>query len=126
MPWGASAGRHALQQYTGPARCLREPPCQFPGDRWRAQLASRRSPTSCLLTCWAPRPLLQIFDLESNYFQISNSMGNAVRGYEGFLGGSKKAAPPVQPEERLFSWSSVSGQLGGGGSGAAAVAAGGD
>lgn len=43
-------------------------------------------------------------------------MGNAVRGYEGFLGGSKKsAAPPVQPEERLFSWSSITGQLGAGG-----------
>lgn len=40
-------------------------------------------------------------------------MGNAIRGYEGFLGASKKsAAPPVQPEERLFSWSSITGQLG--------------
>lgn len=58
--------------------------------------------------------LPQIFDLETNYFQISSAMGNAVRGYEGFLGGSKKsAAAPVQPEERLFSWSSLTGQLGG-------------
>lgn len=39
-------------------------------------------------------------------------MGNAIRGYEGFLGPSKKAAPPVLPEERLFSWSSVTGQVG--------------
>lgn len=48
-------------------------------------------------------------------------MGNAIRGYEGFLGGSKKAAPPVQPEERLFSWSSVTGhlQLGGAAAGGA-------
>ena len=107
------------------AGCLREPspPPPPPGHRrschhpWPADHPP--------LTAVRP-PLLQIFDLESNYFQISNSMGNAVRGYEGFLGGSKKAAPPVQPEERLFSWSSVSGQLGGGGGGAAAAAAGGD
>lgn len=57
----------------------------------------------------------QIFDLESNYFQVSSAMGNAIRGYEGFLGPSKKAAPPVLPEERLFSWSSVTGQVGTGG-----------
>ena len=49
-------------------------------------------------------------------------MGNAIRGYEGFLGGSKRTAPPVQPEERLFSWSSLTGQLGGPAAGAAADA----
>ncbi|KAL4447911.1 hypothetical protein ABPG75_005130 [Micractinium tetrahymenae] len=54
----------------------------------------------------------QIFDLESNYFQVSSAMGNAIRGYEGFLGPSKKTAPPVLPEERLFSWSSLTGQVG--------------
>ena len=42
---------------------------------------------------------------------MSSAMGNAIRGYEGFLGGSKKTAAPVQPEERLFSWSSVTGGL---------------
>ncbi|PRW50892.1 Chromatin modification-related MEAF6 [Chlorella sorokiniana] len=63
----------------------------------------------------------QIYDLETNYFQVSSAMGNAIRGYEGFLGGSKtRAPPPVQPEERLFSWSSMTGQLGVGG-GAAGV-----
>ena len=51
--------------------------------------------------CW----FLQIYDLESNYFGVSSAMGNAIRGYEGFLGASKKVAPAVQPEERLFSWS---------------------
>lgn len=56
----------------------------------------------------------QIFDLESNYFQVSSGMGNAIRGYEGFLGASKKTAPPVQTAERLFSWSSVTGQIGAG------------
>ncbi len=40
---------------------------------------------------------LQIYDLETNYFQVSSAMGNAIRGYEGFLGGSKtRAPPPVQ------------------------------
>ena len=37
-------------------------------------------------------------------------MGNAIRGYEGFLGGNKKQPPTLQ-EERLFSWSSITGQL---------------
>ncbi|KAL4442406.1 hypothetical protein ABPG77_004990 [Micractinium sp. CCAP 211/92] len=57
----------------------------------------------------------QIFDLESNYFQVSSAMGNAIRGYEGFVGPTKKTAPPVLPEERLFSWSSATGQVGTGG-----------
>ncbi|PSC73841.1 pyruvate dehydrogenase kinase [Micractinium conductrix] len=60
----------------------------------------------------------QIYDLESNYFGVSSAMGNAIRGYEGFLGASKKVAPAVQPEERLFSWSSITGQAAGGGGGA--------
>lgn len=36
----------------------------------------------------------------------------AIAGYEGFLGGSSVANRKMvlKPEERLFSWSSVSGQ----------------
>lgn len=67
--------------------------------------------TACSAPAWAPPQ--QIFDLESNYFQVSSAMGNAIRGYEGFLGPAKKTAPPILPEERLFSWSSVTGQVGG-------------
>ena len=44
----------------------------------------------------------QIFDLETNYFQVSSAMGNAIRGYEGFLGGGKtRAPPPVQVRLRV-------------------------
>ena len=54
----------------------------------------RPAPTSTLPPLHPP---LQIYDLETNYFQVSSAMGNAIRGYEGFLGGSKtRAPPPVQ------------------------------
>ena len=52
----------------------------------------------------------QIYDLETKYLETANPMGNAIRGYEGFLGGNKKQPPTLQ-EERLFSWSSITGQL---------------
>uniref|UniRef100_A0A1D2A1Z3 Chromatin modification-related protein MEAF6 n=1 Tax=Auxenochlorella protothecoides TaxID=3075 RepID=A0A1D2A1Z3_AUXPR len=54
----------------------------------------------------------QIYDLETKYLETSSPFGNAVRGYEGFLGGSSVANRKMvlKPEERLFSWSSVSGQ----------------
>lgn len=67
---------------------------------------------ACLLPFLLLVNPLQIFDLESNYFQVSSAMGNAIRGYEGFVGPTKKTAPPVLPEERLFSWSSATGQVG--------------
>lgn len=55
----------------------------------------------------------QIYDLETKYLEQSSVYGNAVRGYEGFLGGAQHGRRVViKPEERLFSWSSVSGQLG--------------
>ena len=38
-------------------------------------------------------------------------MGNAIRGYEGFLGGQKKPQATIDESDRLFSWSSVTGQL---------------
>eukprot|EP00887_Chlorella_sp_A99_P001335 scaffold14.g1335.t1 len=53
----------------------------------------------------------QIYDLETTYLAQSNPMGNAIRGYEGFLGGQKKGAPAIDESDRLFSWSSVTGQL---------------
>jgi hypothetical protein len=47
----------------------------------------------------------QIFDLETKYLEQSTAFGNAIRGYEGFLGGigqaNKRVA--VKPEDRIFS-----------------------
>jgi chromatin modification-related protein EAF6 len=55
----------------------------------------------------------QIYDLETKYLEQSSAYGNAVRGYEGFLGGAQqgKKAQAIRPEERLFSWSSVHGKI---------------
>ncbi|KDD73037.1 hypothetical protein H632_c2605p0 [Helicosporidium sp. ATCC 50920] len=54
----------------------------------------------------------QIFDLETKYLESASAYGNAIRGYQGFLGGvsvpQRKVA--AKSEERLFSWSSVTGQ----------------
>lgn len=47
----------------------------------------------------------QIYDLETKYLEQSSTLGNAIKGYEGFLGGvgqgSRKVV--VKPEDRLFS-----------------------
>ena len=53
---------------------------------------------------------LQILDLETKYLEQSSAFGNAVRGYEGFLGGLSQANRKIviKPEERLFSMSSSS------------------
>ena len=56
----------------------------------RPLLALSHDPFDCC-------PAWQIYDLESNYFQVSSSMGNAIRGYEGFLGGSKKVGAGAAP-----------------------------
>ncbi|KAG7667112.1 putative Chromatin modification-related protein MEAF6 [Nannochloris sp. 'desiccata'] len=52
----------------------------------------------------------QIHDLETKYLEQSSAFGNAVRGYEGFLGGLSQANRKIiiKPEERLFSMSSSS------------------
>ena len=50
----------------------------------------------------------QIYDLETKYLDQSSAFGNAIRGYEGFLGGvgqgNRKVV--VRDEDRLFSMSS--------------------
>lgn len=52
----------------------------------------------------------QIYDLETKYLEQSTSFGNAIRGYEGFLGGvgqvNKKVT--IKPEDRIFSGSFAS------------------
>lgn len=50
----------------------------------------------------------QIYDLETTYLETSSPYGNAVRGYQGFLGGLSQANRKIQikPEERIFSFSS--------------------
>lgn len=49
----------------------------------------------------------QIYDLETKYLQQSAPFGNAIRGYEGFLGGVGQANKKVtiKPEDRIFSGS---------------------
>lgn len=48
----------------------------------------------------------QILDLETKYLEHSTAFGNAIRGYEGFLGGigqAKNKHVPVKEEDRIFS-----------------------
>ncbi|GAB4818269.1 hypothetical protein N2152v2_005315 [Parachlorella kessleri] len=54
----------------------------------------------------------RIYHLETQYLENSSPFGNAIRGYEGFLGGAAAANRKVvvKPEDRLFSWSSITGQ----------------
>ncbi|KAJ0962874.1 hypothetical protein J5N97_027996 [Dioscorea zingiberensis] len=54
----------------------------------------------------------QVYDLETSYLQDSNQCGSVLKGFEGFLSSSKstinlKRSRKFQPEDRLFSLSSV-------------------
>ncbi|XWS13847.1 hypothetical protein CRYUN_Cryun36dG0073900 [Craigia yunnanensis] len=54
----------------------------------------------------------QVYELETNYLQDSNHFGHVLKGFEGFLSSSKntanlKRSRKFQPEDRLFSLSSV-------------------
>ncbi|KMZ62784.1 Chromatin modification-related protein MEAF6 [Zostera marina] len=54
----------------------------------------------------------QVYDLETSYLQDSSQTGNVIKGFEGYLSSSKntanlKRSRKFQPEDRLFSFSSV-------------------
>ncbi|KAF6154801.1 hypothetical protein GIB67_032413 [Kingdonia uniflora] len=54
----------------------------------------------------------QVYDLETSYLQDSSQGGNVLKGFEGFLSSTKnttnlKRSRKFQPEDRLFSLSSV-------------------
>ncbi|GAV67810.1 NuA4 domain-containing protein [Cephalotus follicularis] len=54
----------------------------------------------------------QVYDMETNYLQDPSQCGNVLKGFEGFLSSSKNTASlkrsrKFQPEDRLFSLSSV-------------------
>ncbi|KAF9605644.1 hypothetical protein IFM89_017987 [Coptis chinensis] len=54
----------------------------------------------------------QVYELETSYLQDSSQSGNVLKGFEGFLSASKstanlKRSRKFQPEDRLFSLSSV-------------------
>ncbi|KAA8527769.1 hypothetical protein F0562_035362 [Nyssa sinensis] len=54
----------------------------------------------------------QVYELETSYLQESSHFGNVLKGFEGFLSTSKntanlKRSRKFQPEDRLFSLSSV-------------------
>ncbi|PIN00834.1 hypothetical protein CDL12_26666 [Handroanthus impetiginosus] len=54
----------------------------------------------------------QLYDMETSYLQDPSQCGNVLKGFEGFLSSSKsttllKRSRKFQPEDRLFSLSSV-------------------
>ncbi|PIN14757.1 hypothetical protein CDL12_12613 [Handroanthus impetiginosus] len=54
----------------------------------------------------------QVYELETSYLQETTTFGNALKGFEGFLSSSKntanlKRSRKFQPEDRVFSLSSV-------------------
>ncbi|KAK2648725.1 hypothetical protein Ddye_016214 [Dipteronia dyeriana] len=54
----------------------------------------------------------QVYDMETSYLQDPSQCGNVLKGFEGFLSSSKntaflKRSRKFQPEDRLFSLSSV-------------------
>ncbi|CAL5347419.1 unnamed protein product [Camellia sinensis] len=54
----------------------------------------------------------QVYELETSYLQESSHFGNALKGFDGFLSASKnttnlKRSRKFQPEDRIFSLSSV-------------------
>ncbi|KAM7521707.1 hypothetical protein LguiA_011609 [Lonicera macranthoides] len=54
----------------------------------------------------------QVYDMETSYLQDPSQCGNVLKGYEGFLSSSKstnllKRSRKFQPEDRLFSLSSI-------------------
>ncbi|KDP40331.1 hypothetical protein JCGZ_02329 [Jatropha curcas] len=54
----------------------------------------------------------QVYELETSYLQDSSHFGHVLKGFEGFLSSSKstaniKRSRKFQPEDRLFSMSSV-------------------
>lgn len=60
--------------------------------------------------------LEQVYDLESAYLTEHAQCGNVLKGFDSFLMSSKSSANQkrnrtFKPEERLFSLSSVTGQI---------------
>ncbi|GAB2282255.1 hypothetical protein Dimus_016805 [Dionaea muscipula] len=54
----------------------------------------------------------QVYDMETSYLQDPSQCGNVLKGFEGFLSSSKnttllKRSRKFQPEDRLFSLSSI-------------------
>ncbi|KAE8679639.1 putative inorganic phosphate transporter 1-7-like [Hibiscus syriacus] len=54
----------------------------------------------------------QVYDMETSYLQDPSQCGHVLKGFEGFLSSSKntallKRSRKFQPEDRLFSLSSV-------------------
>ena len=48
----------------------------------------------------------QIYDLETKYLEQSTPFGNAIKGYEGFLGGvGQPKKITIKPEDTIFSGS---------------------
>eukprot|EP00850_Spirogloea_muscicola_P006189 SM000029S10484 [mRNA] locus=s29:311347:312706:- [translate_table: standard] len=55
---------------------------------------------------------IQVYDLETSYLHDTSQCGNVLKGFDGFLSSTKNASNTkrprkFQPEDRLFSLSSV-------------------
>ncbi|XP_050220559.1 uncharacterized protein LOC126670779 isoform X2 [Mercurialis annua] len=60
----------------------------------------------------------QVYELETSYLQESSHIGHALKGFEGFLSSSKsttnlKRSRKFQPDDRLFSLSSITSPVAG-------------
>ncbi|XP_051193094.1 uncharacterized protein [Lolium perenne] len=83
--------------------------------------AAAPNPTAMLSALMSKRAKLQeevrsierqVYDMETTYLQESNQFGSVLKGFESFLSSSKntsnlKRSRKFQPDERLFSLSSV-------------------
>ncbi|CAN6554026.1 unnamed protein product [Malus baccata var. baccata] len=90
-------------------------------DSEAAQKASSNNPSVMLASLLSRRAKLQdelrgiekqVYDLETSYLQDPTQCGNVLKGFEGFLSSSKntnllKRSRKFQPEDRMFSLSSV-------------------
>ncbi|KAL8150370.1 hypothetical protein V2J09_020178 [Rumex salicifolius] len=84
----------------------------------------QRNPSSMLATLLSRRAKLhdelrnienKVNEMETIYLQDPNQCGNVLKGFEGFLSSSKsttllKRSRKFQPEDRLFSLSSITSQ----------------
>ncbi|KAM1044645.1 hypothetical protein ACFX2I_035634 [Malus domestica] len=90
-------------------------------DSEAAQKAPSNNPSVMLASLLSRRAKLQdelrgiekqVYDLETSYLQDPTQCGNVLKGFEGFLSSSKntnllKRSRKFQPEDRMFSLSSV-------------------
>eukprot|EP00850_Spirogloea_muscicola_P004595 SM000019S05139 [mRNA] locus=s19:1067536:1068989:- [translate_table: standard] len=68
--------------------------------------------SNCVVTSGVLRNSVVVYDLETSYLHDTSQCGNVLKGFDGFLSSTKNASNTkrprkFQPEDRLFSLSSV-------------------